>query len=236
MEHHSRSGLLLSSVARPRLTLLQFLPNKLLAWVPRFKTHLASLESRLNEGFLVTDSEQQTINHLRFFVNFFEEEYRSTIAQLDALLSEEKITFDLLWAILLPGTVVVSHCGVTDEPIAARLIFADSVPGSSYKEKHWLLKCEIIDFTRHLPGVTDVLLEIGEFDGPCAILDLDVFPMDPYMPEPARSELRSKLISRGRRYAELSGAWCHKLYSGIAYKHKSAGKIGVRPLSPCLLT
>lgn len=206
---------------------LQFGPKQLLAFMPRFKAHLASLQSGPQDDVL-TDDQVETIKHLKFFIRFMESEYESTLREIATLLAQGKMTFDLLWAILLPAVTIVTTAGLTGEPRAGRLVSADIVPSSTYKPRYWNLKCEYVDFTQNLPSITDVSFEILDYEGSVAVTDLESFPMDPFLPEPARTELKTRLIARGKRYTELSVAWCHKRYSGIAYKPKDNRKIGVR--------
>lgn len=198
-----------------------------MSFLPRFKNHLASLESTY-EGSTPSEDEEETINHLRFFIRFMENEHKSTLHEIAALLAEDKITFDLLWAILLPGIILVTNCHLTGEPRAVRLISAVLVEASTFKPKHWLLKCEYVDFTQNMPGIAQISPEILKYDGAMNVTDLNAFPMGPFLSETARAELRARLVARGKRYTELSVAWCHKRYSGVAYKSTDERKIGVR--------
>lgn len=202
----------------------QLSPNQLLVWLPRFKEHLASCEARSVAEALRTEEEQQTIQHLSFFIQFLEEEFKSTLSDVAAVLSEGKITFNLLWFLFLPGAIIVTNCSITGQPIAARLI---SGAYASQGIRTYQLKCEYVDFAQDVPCLAEMTLGISEFEGTSAVNDLFAFPMELLMPEESRGALHTKLVARGRRYAELSSAWCHKRYAGIAYRPESSRRIGV---------
>lgn len=202
----------------------QLSPNQILVWLPRFKEHLASCEARSIEEAPRTEEEQQTIEHLSFFIRFLEEEFESTLAEVAAVLSEGKITFNLLWSLFLPGAIIVTNCSITGQPITARLISGTYVSQGS---RTYHLKCEYVDYAQDVPCTVETMIGISYFEGTSVVTDLSAFPMDPFMPEESRVALRTKLVARGKRFAELSSAWCHKRYAGIAYRPASSGKIGV---------
>ena len=64
------------------------------------------------------------------------ENYQNTLASLKELLAHNEITFDLLYGILIPNTVLVARDGATGELRALRLI------SFSHNSEEYVLNCE----------------------------------------------------------------------------------------------
>lgn len=63
-----------------------------------------------------TDEELKALEHLEFLINFISEEYSGMVNEINAYLLRGEITYDLLWAILLPQTPLYMECLITGEP------------------------------------------------------------------------------------------------------------------------
>lgn len=64
--------------------------------------------------------------HLSHLLEYLTTENASTLESLASLLQHSEITFDLLWALYVPGkTVLHIPCPLTSEPRAVRLLHAD---------------------------------------------------------------------------------------------------------------
>ena len=78
-------------------------------------------------------------------LDYLRKDYRGTLARIASLTAHGEITFDLLYAILVPRTTVVTECPVTGEPRALEIVSATKVvtPMCSL----YSLVCESVDST-----------------------------------------------------------------------------------------
>ncbi|KAH9903164.1 P-loop containing nucleoside triphosphate hydrolase protein [Cubamyces lactineus] len=100
-------------------------PNTLLSWYPELTAHAESLAEKLKDG-LDESPLRRTYEHLNHLLSYLKETYSTTLDSLASLLEHGEITFDLLWALFVPGkTTVYTLCPVTSEPRALRLVHAE---------------------------------------------------------------------------------------------------------------
>jgi hypothetical protein len=212
-------------------------PQLLLAFLPRLKNYQSTLGSEEISGSSACDDKK----HLNLLIEFLETEYAPTLRKIANLVTHGEITFDLLWAILLPQSVIFTSCHTTSEPRAVRLRRISQYTGmfSSY----WNLDCEYFEASEEFAstgqqfGLATMKLEIPKFDGVVKIAELSAYPIEMH---PSADEVRAKLIRRGRKWVELSGVH-HKQYTGVAYHDQSAvvvnGRIMIdrRKLVPILV-
>jgi hypothetical protein len=188
-------------------------PQLLLAFLPRFKDYLADLRSK----DIASDDDRMT-EHLSFLINFLDTEYATTIRKVNDLISHGEITFDLLWAILLPHSVIFTMCKTTTEPRAVRLRHSQRV--ADWTSIYWHLSCDYINAIEDPPspcpqfGLANISLNIQSFDGVVKISELSSYPIKFH---PNGDVVREKLITRGGRWIELNGVQ-HVHYNGVAYR------------------
>jgi hypothetical protein len=161
-----------------------------------------------------SESEAHLLSTASLLVSTISTDYRTTIAKMNRLTQHNEITFDMLYAILVPRTLLVASCAVTGRPRLFKLTsFTRTVAGamSSYQ-----LTCESVDLMNQQDTVTvgrvHTLITIKHFKGTVRIDTLDVFPLK-YHPD--EEGLREMLMKRGRKWADLIGVH-HKQYNGIA--------------------
>ena len=153
-------------------------------------------------------------------IDFLETEYASTLHKIANLVDHGEITFDLLWAIFLPQSVVFTSCHTTSEPRALRLQGISRCTGL-FETPYWSLTCQYLEANEKFPSVgqqfrlASMTLEIPQFDGVVKIAELSAYPIDWH---PRVDEVRAQLIRRGRKWIELTGVH-HKRYTGVAYKN-----------------
>jgi hypothetical protein len=197
-------------------------PQVLLAFLPDFKTYLATLEANPEP----TPFESTIVKHLHLLLKYLTTEHAITLSKISALLSHSEMTFDLAWSIFVPRAILLTSCSITSQPRALRLLSSTKVKphmGAPY----WQLACEYIDAAGEHPsetkkkkggkfGVADMILQAGYWRGTSKISDLEAFPIKWY---PQEQEMRKMLIERGRKWARLDGIH-HMQYNGLAYIHK----------------
>lgn len=82
--------------------------------------------------------------HLKHPLDYIRFEHAAALAEISTLLLPGEMTFDLMWAVLLPGTIFFTHCAVSGEPRAVRLISAEKrTPHMDIP--FWRLECEYIE-------------------------------------------------------------------------------------------
>lgn len=207
--------------------IIQINPQLLLAFLPQLKTYL--------EDSTPSCDNQTTTDHLSFLIQFLENEYASTLTKIHALLSNHEVTFDLLWSVFLPRSILFTTCQTTSEPRAVRLLEIDQ-PSDRHSEPYWRLLCEYVNGTwegiyQDKPfEMTTTEFKIHKFEGAVKIANLIAYPLEYHADSVA---VREKLLLRGRKWLGLDGVH-HMHYSGTAYKKieymASHIKVNVSPL------
>lgn len=73
---------------------------------------------------LTPEEISQQIDHVKLLIEYVNTDYASVKATLFPLLANSMITFDLLWAILKPNTIMYTTCAGSNEPRAFKLEYA----------------------------------------------------------------------------------------------------------------
>ena len=175
------------------------------------------------------------MNTVSILIDYLNRDYKSTIATIRRLTSLGEITFDLLYAIMVPRTTLVTTCPVTGEPRALQLVSATKVltmTGAFYD-----LLCESVDAVDVVEtdgwgaapdntpdlelrraglgkavGRVNSRVIIPQFGGQLKINELDTYPIQFHANE---AELRKILLARGRKWIGLKGVH-HVQYRGTA--------------------
>ncbi|KAI0356819.1 P-loop containing nucleoside triphosphate hydrolase protein [Trametes cingulata] len=99
-------------------------PHTLLAWYPELQAHADDLATKVTGE--PEDPHQRTLLHLQHLLGYLKQTYSSTLETLKSLVEHGDITFDLLWALFVPGkTTLYTLCPITSEPRALRLIHTE---------------------------------------------------------------------------------------------------------------
>ncbi|GJE84501.1 ATPase family AAA domain-containing protein [Phanerochaete sordida] len=220
---------------------LSFVPNTLLLYLPLFEQYRAGLEQQKTR----TEREINMLQSIAALIDYLYKDYGTTIANIERLRSRGEITFDLLYALLLPTTLFSATCPVTGEPIAVRLT------GWTETGKSYTLHCQGFDArdetepaaeetnadasTDQEPrkssgtrayGWVNMTFHIGSFEGTRKINDLSCYPMEYHL---LASALRQTLIERGRKWASYSGVH-HVFYKGMAFQDEAKYNINSRAM------
>lgn len=204
-------------------------PNLLFNYLPDIESALTK------EKELPEDSKDKTkIQHLELLVEYIVEDYADVSKQLYPLLEHHEITFDLLWALFLPNTLLYVVCAGSNEPRCLKMDWGE-IRSSMQRGKFFYMDCHYVDYDGKSFGEANAVLEIDQFRGTRRIDSLPVFPLAYHENEEA---LREKLITRGRKFGALKGMH-YRFYKGLAfYKKKRAavrvnvnGRIMVDPLT-----
>lgn len=185
-----------------------------------------------------TDEESTALAHLEFLINFICEEYSGIVNEINTYLSQGQITYDLLWAILLPQTPLYTECLITGEPRVVWLQAAVSQLGL------YALQTQAVEYNSGYStpekhglepkfGIADVKISpIFAFDGAVRINNLPSYPLE-YHTNPDR--LGEKLLLRGMKWISLLGMH-HMHYTGNAYYTTAMGEMGKLHVRRCSTT
>ncbi|KAJ7264526.1 P-loop containing nucleoside triphosphate hydrolase protein [Mycena haematopus] len=199
---------------------LELEPEIFLTWLRGFTEYRDALVSRKRR----TEQEANVLSSVNLLLSFLSADYRTTIATIDRLTAHNEITFDLLYAILVPRTLVVARCAVTglERLFQLQYFTRTSVEGTPVYQ----LALEGVDLVDRpmtqtvVVGRVSTLVYIPFFKGAMRIDKLDAFPLKFH---PAEVQLRETITRRGQKWVELIGVH-HMQYSGIAAL-KCAGKL-----------
>jgi hypothetical protein len=137
-------------------------------------------------------------------LDFIEEEHHNTISNLQALLVADEISFDLIWAIFPPNTLVYYYHEHTEQHqiLRVRAVKMREVLTAIGPIKYWELLCDIItnDGVKFGYAKEPLPHDIEEFDGVRSIQDLSIFPLNYHKDVETISKDATAL---GRRIVEM---------------------------------
>ncbi|KAI5840555.1 hypothetical protein DFP73DRAFT_482409 [Morchella snyderi] len=190
-------------------------PSLLFNYLPQLEAELIKERNR-------TEKEQNKtlIQHLTILTKYIESDYAPIVKRLYPLLQHQEITFDLLWALFLPNTLVHTTCAGSNESRCLKLDWGEQKE-SLERGKFFQLDCHYIDYDGKTFGKANAVLEIEEFRGARRIDSLGVFPLAYHDEE---EKIREKLIERGRKFLSLKGMH-YKFYKGLAFFKRKKGVV-----------
>ncbi|EIW53206.1 P-loop containing nucleoside triphosphate hydrolase protein [Trametes versicolor FP-101664 SS1] len=120
---------------------LELEPQLLLAFFPQLEAH-----EKLLKGKTRSLHEDYILATLSVLLEYLRKDYRATLERIANLTTHGEITSELLYAILVPRTIIVTECPVTGETRALQLRALRQVKlGSGKASVVWRLLCESID-------------------------------------------------------------------------------------------
>ncbi|KAJ7271488.1 hypothetical protein C8J57DRAFT_285425 [Mycena rebaudengoi] len=182
-----------------------------------------------------TEQETNIISSVNTLLSFLATDYRSTLATIERLTSHGEITFDLLYSILVPRSIVVARCAVTGLERLFKLVFftRTAVEGVPVYQ----LSLEAVDLVDRpatqtvTVGRVSTSIFIPYFRGAVRIDSLDAYPLKYH---PAEAQLRETITKRGQKWVGLIGVH-HMQYDGVAalkygtklHRHNVKGRVMV---------
>ncbi|GLB36892.1 putative ATPase family associated with various cellular activities (AAA) [Lyophyllum shimeji] len=191
---------------------LELDPEMFIAFMPHFKHYRNALASRKEKS----EADTHVIASVDLLLSTLASDYRVTLAKIERFKAHQEITFDFLYAILVPRTLFVTKCAVTGRPRLFKLVSAQRA--SAEGRTCYQLSCESIDLVDRLSsstvavGTVQTTIRLEQFKGTIKIQHLDAYPLEYH---PNQPQLRESLLKRGKKWLELVGVH-HKQYSGIA--------------------
>ncbi|UKZ86215.1 uncharacterized protein TrAFT101_002051 [Trichoderma asperellum] len=196
-----------------------FDPKSLFLYLDDFISHHDSLAQvrpyNKNEQWLENQWNMISAKRsLKILIEYLEEEFAEGKKNLDLMLGKGVITFDLLWALWKPHTLIYSptyRCH--DVPRVSMVICAEKLKGRLSTNPEYSVEARFVDFNGKTLVYKTLKQEIQHFNGTVNITSLPVYPLQ-YHKDEAR--IRRVLIERGAKFVSLQGIH-HKSYTGIAF-------------------
>lgn len=141
----------------------------------------------------------ETKDHLKILHDILIEELRDTIKAIEDYVKHGVVTFDHVWTLFAPGTILVSasHFG---SPVASE--YTSGYMGQNNCGRFFAINSRSIDVDGERFGWSNNSIVIPEFDGVRPIHTLRAVPLS-FCPN--RKELIRVLIQRGRKFEQLAG-------------------------------
>ena len=161
------------------------------------------------------DLDAVTKDHMTLLRDILQAELADTIKALRDYVKNGVVTYEHAWTVFQPGAVVLSSSGV-GEQVALRL--KSAAYEKTDQDGNFLgLKCQCVNWNGKSFGWSDEYVKLSEFEGIQAINELPVLPLAFH---PKKEHLKSTLVERGKRFAELAGyhyrrfvAWKRRIVS-----------------------
>lgn len=191
---------------------LELDPEMLLTFLDEFYAYRDSLVTKKPRS----EYDNHVLTSVNLLLSSLESDYQNTVATIKNLKLHREMTFDLLYSILVPRSLIVTQCAITGLPrlfklISSMRVLVDSLPC-------YQLNCQSVDLidrpVTQTVGVGKVCttILIGFFKGTVKIDSLDAYPICFH---PDQGKLQEMLIERGKKWKGLIGIH-HMQFNGIA--------------------
>ena len=140
-----------------------------------------------------------TLDHLDLLLSFIRTAYASTTELLGPLLEKQQITYDLLWALFKPNTLVYTKCFGTGQPRCVKYEFGEEKTANE-GIKYFHVKARYLDFDGKVFRETLSEYTIKKFRGAKQITALEVFPLKYH---PSERQVRAHLTEYGRKFLSM---------------------------------
>jgi hypothetical protein len=137
---------------------------------------------------LTPEEVKQQIEHVKLLIEYLNTDYEGVKSTLYPLLASSMITFDLLWALLKPNTIMYTTCAGSNEPRAFKLEYAQK-NCSFMRGKWWSIEGRYLEYEggSNTGGTLEkeggfgwgtVYVDIDGFKGARKISSLATYPLD----------------------------------------------------------
>jgi hypothetical protein len=174
-------------------------------------------ESGLAQKTQRTEYEENTLLSVGLLNSTIAADYATTLATVKSLTQRGEITFELLYAILVPRTLFVAQCAVTGLPRLLKLTSSETVIINGKPVQQLLFSSvDLIDVPMSgdvAIGQVQTIIHIQSWTGAVRIDSLDAYPVRYHHDE---AGLREAAKRRGTKWVSMLGGAHHKQYEGIA--------------------
>ncbi|TQN64623.1 ATPase family AAA domain-containing protein 3B [Colletotrichum shisoi] len=161
--------------------------------------------------------------HLKVLLKYLDKDYAHIKKSLYPMLENGLITFDLLWALYKPNTLIYTTTyGSPDEPRVFKVEQAEKLNSMTKGEFYWV-DGKYLEFDGKQFGYGTLCEEVPEFRGARKISSLSAFPLDFHKDKEA---IKAALVERGKKFVQLGGVH-YRSHQGLAYYKKKKAVIKV---------
>ncbi|EXJ54392.1 hypothetical protein A1O7_09731 [Cladophialophora yegresii CBS 114405] len=157
--------------------------------------------------------------HLQLFHDVLFEELKNAIAAKTDLVKNGVITFEYLWTIFEPQTLVYSVSGGKEcvFKLNSSKTLTDQRRGLDFLQLDtWSVDWDGVKFGQHMTYLQDY-----EFTGTTPITSLHAYPLEFH---PEKEQLMARLLHRGKLFESFAG-YHYKAYRGVALGYGRCGMI-----------
>lgn len=188
---------------------------------PPFKPYIHEWD-KIKEAVERCDSETQ--NEWNLLRGELEHSLKPHVSALKEAKSTGLISFDSLWLILAPGSLMISSDTRSKSVYSLR---AAELKKPEIGPRFWRLELTFIDWNGSYCGHRNMVLNIHHYPEPAWVTSLAVYPLE-YAPN--KAELTSKALARGRKFEALRGFHVKKC-SGKKYQtNPRSGELTEKPV------
>ena len=175
-----------------------------------------------SNAFAGTIHDATHLKHLDLLINFIHTTYLSTAQRLLPLLENDEITYDLLWALFTPNSMVYTTCFGTGK---SRCVIYDAgeEQETSNELKYYKMECRYLDYHGQVFGEASVNLAIMKLPGRKRISTLNAFPLRYHLEEKGT---KAQLVDCGRKFVSMLGAY-YRHCRGTAFYMKDGEPVKV---------
>ncbi|KAI2082552.1 guanine nucleotide exchange protein for ADP-robosylation factor [Ophidiomyces ophidiicola] len=202
-------------------------PNMLFLYLEECRAYVKELKAaaKATEKKKARKLVEIKATHLKMLVKYLDKDYADIKKTLYPLLENNTITFDLLWALFKPNTIVYTPTyGAVDEPRAFKLEYATKE--SSFMKGQWYsIEGRYLEYDGKSFGMGNMTSEVDAFKGPRKITSLACYPIRYHRDAEA---LKLKLVERGKKFVSLQGM-NYRFHQGMAFfkKRRSIIKVNI---------
>lgn len=200
------------------------------------------------QEYAQTSEDDDFQEHMNFLLRYIAKTMQKEITSWQTLMesNEKKPGLDYadLWMAFVPGDLLFSSNVCPDSPHILRLksmqfeptessargISPPGIPGQMVPAQGrlacWLITCETIDCNGEYVSYVSKTIEIPQYAGYCALVDLPVYPLKYHANE---AQLRDSFLKRGKDWLSLVGVH-HRSYTGSARVRRYQGGYGHNPM------
>ncbi|KAG6004273.1 hypothetical protein E4U21_001285 [Claviceps maximensis] len=202
-------------------------PNLLFLYLEDLRSHLRKLkvvelvgqceqDRRRNQDRLDEKREELTL-----LIKYLDQDYEKMKGSLYPMLENGIISFEYLWALWKPDTLMYSAKYSQKEDARVFKVNIATRYNTIFQGNYYTVEGKYLDFDGKHFGLGNVTEDIPEFQGTLEITSLPFYPLSYHKDQ---SKVRQTLIERGKKFVSLSGASL-KEYFGIAYVKAKRGAL-----------
>jgi hypothetical protein len=162
---------------------------------------LEGIQKRLQEECLKETPDHVLISDLQTAIHFTLEEHSETINDIQALKAQNEITFDLLWTLFKPNTLIYNFDERLRQPELLKSIAYVEFKRGEDRIPYAEIACRVVHNDGNKFGLAETSLVIKQFSGAKKIQDLNCYPLEFFQ---GKEELKEKIAARGRKFARMS--------------------------------